>query len=479
MKPQNIDLNIGKIPPQCCDIEEAVLGALMLEDCISEIDLKPVYFYKETHRKIFTAILNLSSNSSNIDILTVSQELNKLGWLEEIGGNYYISELTNKVSNASHIVDHSLIIIDKYFKRELISFSTQINNLAFDDSKDIDEILDYANNKLDEINNFSIDSDENPLSFLIKKSIEQLQERIKLHKEGKSIGIPSPLADLNKIIVGFLPKKLYLIASRPSMGKTALAISILKTAAKFGKNPCLFSLEMDGTEIADRILVGESNIDADNYRFGNIQNYEWMQLEMGISKLKGYNILIDDKPKSIQKIKSRAKYLKRKNKCDLLIIDYLQLMDSSDKTNNREQEIANISRTAKRITMELEIPVILLSQLNREVEKRPNKMPQLSDLRESGAIEQDADVVMFLMRPSYYKITEDENGNPLPNGYAILDIRKQRGGKIDIVEFKFNESLTNLFDLNFQEYLPSTNPVDINPNSRIEPNTNFEQETPF
>jgi replicative DNA helicase len=469
-----IPIDLGKIPPQCIDIEEAILGGLMLErNAIDNINIKPEYFYKECHQKIFQAILNINKNYNTIDLLTVTEELKKLQWLEEIGGPYYISQLTSKVATASDIERYSFILTDKWLARELIKFSTNIQQLAFDDSIDISEIIDEANLELDKINTLSIGNDEPySLSESLSQSMKDLNERVKLFKEGKSIGIPTPVLTLTRITGGWLNGKLIVIAARPSMGKTAFALSILRTAAESGYKPCIFSLEMDHVEITDRILVGHSGISADDFKFGSIQDLNWQQLEISISKLSKLNILIDDKPKSILKIKSRAKNLKRQNKCNLIIIDYLQLMESDENNKNREQEISIISRTTKRIARELEIPVILLSQLNREVEKRNNKKPQLSDLRESGAIEQDADIVGFLFRPGYYGITEDEKGI-IPNGYAELIIAKHRGGKCLPVPFRFNDSLTEVYDLDYNKTIKQSNP-----NAFIESNNNF-YNTPF
>ena len=262
------------------------------------------------------------------------------------------------------------------------------------------------------------------------------------------------------------------------MGKTAFALSILRTAAENGYKPCLFSLEMDHVEITDRILVGHSGISADDYKFGSIQDLDWSRLESSIKKLEKLNILIDDKPKSIVKIKSRAKNMKRKGNLDLIVIDYLQLMGSDDlKNQNRENEISEISRNAKQIAMQLEIPVILLSQLNRQVELRSgDKRPQLSDLRESGAIEQDADIVGFLYRPEYYGIIENEKGERLPAGLAEFIIKKHRGGRCTTIQFRFNESLTEIYDLENYDNMQAISVP--HPDQRIEPNKEFDN-TPF
>lgn len=471
-----IPIDLGKIPPQAPELEEAVLGALMLErDTFDRINLKPEYFYKESHQKIFKAIVDLSTRQEPIDLLTVTEELKKLGWIEEIGGPYYVTQLTSRIASSAHIERHSFIIIEKYLSRQIIKFATNIQQKAFDDSIDVQDLIDEANIELDKLNNELIGDDEPyHISESLRQSLKDLNERIKLYKQGKSIGVPTPVNDLTKLTGGWLNKKLIVIAARPSMGKTAFALSILRTAAENGYKPCLFSLEMDHVEITDRILVGHSGISADDYKFGSIQDLDWSRLESSIKKLEKLNILIDDKPKSIVKIKSRAKNMKRKGNLDLIVIDYLQLMGSDEpKNQNRENEISEISRNAKQIAMQLDIPVILLSQLNRQVELRSgDKRPQLSDLRESGAIEQDADIVGFLYRAEYYGITEDEKGERLPAGLAEFIIKKHRGGRCTTVQFRFNESLTEIYDL---ENYDNIQAVSVHhPDQRIEPNKDFE-----
>lgn len=465
-----IPVEVGKILPQATDIEEALLGAILIEkDSIDKINLKPSFFYKEVHQKIFECILDLQGKSKPIDSLTLVEQLKVKNYLEEIGGPYYISQLTGKVASAAHIENYAAIIQEKFTKRELIRYSQQIMNIAFDDSTDLDDVFDYANDELDKINNESFGEDDIiPLAHSLKKSLKELEERAILFKKGQTIGIKTPIAKLTKWTNGWLKKKLIVIASRPSMGKTALALSILKTAAKDGYNPVLFSLEMDSIEITDRIVIGHIGVNADHYRMGNMEGHEWEQLEKRIKELIDLKILIDDKPKSISRIKSRAKMLKRQGKCDLIIIDYLQLMPT-EKGSNREREVADISRSCKLLAMDLEIPVILLSQLNRALESRPNKRPQLSDLRESGAIEQDADIVGFLYRPEYYDLHTDNEGKELPAGYAELDIKKQRGGRTGPVEFRFNESLTEVYDLDSYPNQES------NPDQFLEPNKEFDQ----
>jgi replicative DNA helicase len=454
MAKQNTNISVidygGKIPPQAVDIEEAILGALMIEkNTIERVTLKPQYFYKDIHQKIFTAISALNDRNKQIDQLTVSEELKRLNLLEEIGGPFYISQLTMKVAGAWNIEQHTQIVFEKFVKREMIRVASEIMSKSFDDTEDTFDILDGAYGEWDKLNNQASEIDEpKPLRQLIKESALGLARRQKLLSEGKTVGIKTPILKLTKWTHGWQGKQLIIIASRPGMGKTAHALANLKSAAMDGKHPCLFSLEMSSVSLTDRILIGESGIDADNYRSGNINQYDWQSFEAASNKLLDLPILIDDKPKSINKIRAMAKSLHRKGRCDMLIIDYLQLSwdDSGEKKSIREQEISNITRKAKLLAVELDIPVILISQLNRAVESRPNKRPILSDLRESGAIEQDADIVLFIYRPDKYGITTDEEtGQPL-NGRSEIIIEKHRDGQIGTVYFRYNSSITAVYD---------------------------------
>jgi replicative DNA helicase len=471
----NIDC-CGKIPPQCVDIEEMILGSLLIEgQSIEKINIKPEYFYKGNHQKIFDAIKKLDLKNQVIDQLTVCEQLRKDNNLDDIGGPHYISTLTLKVASASHIENHCLILEDKFIKREFIRISSEIMDKSFDDTIDTQDVIDYANDSIDKISSVNNLSEFKNFSDVLKETINQLKIREKLFQEGKTIGIRTPVKKLTKYTGGWQKKDLVLIASRPSMGKTALALEVLKHAAEEGYNPCIFSLEMDAVRMANRIIIGDSGIDADSFKFGCINHEDWAALEKSLTRLLKLNITIEDRPVSINHIKNRARQLKKKGKCDLIVIDYLQLMSSDVKNTNREQEVASISRKCKLIAMELDLPVILLSQLNRDVEKRDDKRPQLSDLRESGAIEQDADIVMFIHRPEYYGITEDEQGNPL-NGKSFLILAKNRDGRIGDIECRFNKSITEIYDWD-DDYNPLTQEIDVN--IRIESNKDFDNEGPF
>jgi replicative DNA helicase len=467
-------IDLGKIPPQAVDLEEAVLGAIMLEsdvfDSVCEI-LKPESFYKEQHQKIFKAFLSLSSKNESIDILTVTEELKKLKWLEDIGGPYFINQLTSKVASAAHIEIHACIIADKYVQRELIRISMEIQQKAHDDAVDIDELLSFAIDQFDSIASDFISSEQpTTIKESIKKSLSNLLERGKLAKLGKNIGIPTPLVELNKVLGGGIRSKYILIASRPGMGKTAVALSLMKSAAEADVPVALFSLEMLSPEITDRLIIGESDVDADEYNNGSLPDYCWQQLELKTAKLVDLPILIDDKPKSINKICLQIKRLHKQGKCGMAIIDYLQLAELDGKSFSREQEVSQISRAIKKLQQKLEIPIIVLSQLNRQVEIRGgSKRPQLSDLRESGSLEQDADIVAFLYRAAYYNILEDEEGNSTI-GIAEIDIKKHRGGRLETIKFKHNKSLTAIYDIDtmYDSYQPTSYTKDISPNYQFE-----------
>lgn len=469
----------GKIPPQAVDLEEAVLGALMIEkDAIDRVKLKPEYFYKDSHQHIFRAIQKLAFKNEPIDLMTVQEELRKSEVLEQIGGPYFISMLTSKIASASNIEYHSLIITDKFIKRQLIRISGEIQTKAFDDSEDTFEIFDNFYSQLDSINN-EVEDVDNVKTWveLMKEALKEAEQRTSLYKDSKTIGIPTPILKLTKWTCGWQPKQFIIIAGRPGMGKTAWALGCLKTASVYGYKPVLFSLEMSDVSIANRLIIGESGVNADDFRSGNIQNEDWVKLNNSLGKMMDYNILIDDKPKSINKIKAKVKSLHRKGLCDMVVVDYIQLSwdDSLQNKAIREQEVSSVSRKLKLMAQELNIPVIALSQLNRAVENRPNKKPQLSDLRESGAIEQDADVIIFIHRPEKYGFTEDENGEPL-NGRCDCILEKQREGQVGTINFKYNDSVTAIYDWDNYGELKE---LSYHPDRNFEPNREFDKTPPF
>jgi len=398
-----VAIDFGKIPPQALELEDAVLGAVMLEkDAILQIIdiLKPESFYKEEHQKIFQAIIDLASSNRAIDLLTVTEELRKKKELDEVGGPVYITQLTTKVASAAHIEFHARIVAQKHIQRELIRVSSEIQGRAFDESTDVDDLLDFSESELFNIAQGNIKKESQKVNVLIKEAIIQIEEASK--RADSLIGIPSGFTKLDRLTNGWQNSDLVIVAARPSMGKTAFVLTMARNmAVEHGRSVAIFSLEMASLQLVNRLIVAETELPSNRIRNGKLADFEWEQLDYKIKKLVDASIFIDDTPAiSIFELRAKARRLKRQHNMDILIIDYLQLMTGTpDTRGNREQEVSTISRALKSIAKELNIPVIALSQLNRSVEIRSGtKRPQLSDLRESGAIEQDADMVIFVLR---------------------------------------------------------------------------------
>ncbi len=445
------NIELGKIPPQAIDLEEAVLGAIMLEkDAILEVIdiLTPESFYKEEHQKIFRAILDLSAGNKAIDILTVTEQLKKNKVIEEVGGPLYITQLTSRVASTAHLEFHARIVAQKHIQRELIRVSSEIQNMAFDDSVDVNDLLDFSESELFNIAKGNIKKESQKINVLIKEAILQIEEASK--SEGSLIGIPSGFTKLDRLTNGWQKSDLVIIAARPSMGKTAFVLSMARNmAVEHNRAVAIFSLEMASLQLVNRLIVAETELPSNRIRNGKLADYEWEQLDYKIKRLVEAPIYIDDTPAiSIFELRAKCRRLKRQHNVEIIIIDYLQLMTcSSDNKSSREQEVSTISRALKSIAKELDIPVIALSQLNRAVEIRAgNKRPQLSDLRESGAIEQDADMVLFIHRPEVYGFTEDENGNSL-RGIAEIILAKHRNGPIGDIQLKFVKEMAKFTDL--------------------------------
>ena len=444
-------LDIGKMPPQAVELEEAVLGALMLEkDALTNVIdiLKSDSFYKESNSRIFGAIERLFTRSEPVDILTVTQELKKTGELDIVGGAYYITQLTNRVASAANAEFHARIVAQKYIQRELIRTSTETIKDAYDESSDVFDLLDKAEKGLFSIVEGNIKKNYDKMSTLIRKAIDQIE--ITKNNKGNFSGIPSGLTALDRLTSGWQKSDLVIIAARPAMGKTALVLTMARNAAvDFGKPVAVFSLEMSSLQLVTRLISSESELQSDKLKKGNLEDYEFQQLNDKIKKLAEAPLFIDDTPGlSVFELRAKARRLKEQHKIELIIVDYLQLMTAGGEgKGNREQEIATISRSLKGLAKELEVPVIALSQLSRAVETRGgDKRPQLSDLRESGAIEQDADMVMFIHRPEYYNITDDGEGNSTA-GVAELIIAKHRNGPVDSAKTRYIGQFTKFTDL--------------------------------
>lgn len=438
----------GKVPPQAKELEEAVLGAIMLEktafDSAVKI-LKPECFYVEAHQRIFRAMQSLSTKNQPIDILTVAEELRFKEELEMVGGAYYVTKLTNAVVSSAHIEAHARIILQKFIQRELIRISGEIIGDAYEDSTDVFDLLDDAESKLFEIINNHLRNNMETLDSVLVHTIQRIED---LRNKNEDItGVPSGFATLDRVTYGWQNTDLIVLAARPSVGKTAFALNLARNAVMSATKPtpvALFSLEMSASQLVQRILSAESEIWLEKIARGKLEEHEMKQLyARGIQKLSQAPLYIDDTAAlNIFELRAKCRRLKSKHNIGLIIIDYLQLMSgtSENRNSNREQEISNISRNLKALAKELSVPIIALSQLSRAVETRSagkdgNKMPQLSDLRESGAIEQDADMVMFLYRPEYHDITQNEMGES-NKGETFVRIAKHRNGSLETIKLR-------------------------------------------
>lgn len=440
--------DMGRLQPQARELEEAVLGALMLEkdaySIVSEI-LKPESFYEKAHEKIYAAIVDLAISQRPVDMLTVTEQLKKRGELEEVGGPFYISQLTSKVASSAHIEYHARIIAQKYLARELISFTAMIQGKAFDESIDVEDLMQEAEGKLFEISQRNVKKDVTQINPVIKEAMVML-EKAANQKEGLS-GLRTGFEGLDKMTSGWQNSDLIIIAARPAMGKTAFVLSMAKNMAVNHNTPvALFSLEMSNVQLVNRLIVNVCEIPGEKIKSGRLENYEWEQLDFKIKELYDAPIYVDDTPSlSVFELRTKARRLVREHGIKIIIIDYLQLMNASGMAfGSRQEEVSTISRSLKGLAKELNIPIIALSQLNRGVESREGiegKRPQLSDLRESGAIEQDADMVCFIHRPEYYKIFQDDHGNDL-RGMAEIIIAKHRNGAVGDVLLRFKGEYT-------------------------------------
>lgn len=451
--------DIGKIPPQASDVEQVVLGAMMLEKDALNNTINLVTretFYDPRHQYIYSAMQELFGNTKPVDLITVTEQLQKNGELEAAGGVAYLAQLTNRVASSAHIEFHARIIIQKHLKRELIKVSSEIIRDAYDDTVDIFDLLNTAESNLFQISESNMTKQASTMQSIVGQAIAEI-EKARNTPDGIS-GTPSGFHDLDKITSGWQKSDMVVIAARPGMGKTALVLSMARnTAVDYNMGVAVFSLEMSAVQLVKRLIAGEARIDSEKLRKGNLADHEFQQLHSRITALSAAPIFIDDTPGiTIFDFRAKCRRLKAQHDIQLVIIDYLQLMSAKDGkgSGNREQEISTISRSIKEIAKELNIAIIALAQLSRSVEQRGgDKKPILSDLRESGAIEQDADIVSFIYRPEYYGITKDDDGNS-NQGIGELIIAKHRNGKTDRVRMRFVpefarfENLTQAFDTN-------------------------------
>ncbi len=484
----------GRLQPQARELEEAILGALMLEKdaypVISEI-LRPESFYDKSHELIFSAIQDLAIQQKPIDMLTVVEQLRKKGDLEAVGGSFYIAQLSQKVVSSAHLDYHARIVAQKYLARELITFSSHIAGKAFDETNDVDDLMQEAEGQLFEISQRNVKKDVTQINPVIKEAIELMQ--IAANRTDGLSGVQTGFKQLDKITSGWQNSDLIIIAARPAMGKTAFVLSMAKNmAVSFNTPVAVFSLEMSNVQLVNRLIVNVTEIAGEKIKNGQLANYEWEQLDYKLKELYDAPIFIDDTPSlSVFELRTKARRLVKEHKVRCLIIDYLQLMNASGMSfGSREQEVSIISRSLKGLAKELNIPIIALSQLNRGVENRQGtegKRPQLSDLRESGAIEQDADIVCFIHRPEYYKIYADEKGNDL-TGKAEIIVAKHRNGSTGDVLLSFKKEYARFQNLDddmlVEEYQSRLNSqAHIMPAGNDFPSRNFSvtnsSETPF
>lgn len=440
-KPQHIADPIGKLPPQATELEEIVLGALMLEkDAYTEVCdiLVPDSFYEPRYQKIYEAISRLAANQRPIDMYTVIEQLRADGTLEEIGGVVAIADITSRVTSAAHVEYHARIIAQKYLARRLINFSNNVQSQAFDESNDIDDLLQQAEGELFEISQTQLKREVVQIDSVISHAMQQIQAAA--NRESGLSGLRSGYTELDKLTSGWQNSDLIIIAARPAMGKTAFVLSMAKNmAVDFNEPVAIFSLEMSNVQLVNRMVSNVCEITGDTIRSGRLTDEEWDRLNSRVKYLFGSPIFIDETPGlSITELRTKARRLVREHGVKIIIIDYLQLMNATGmKFGSREQEVSTISRNLKALAKELNVPIIALSQLNRSTETREDKRPVLSDLRESGAIEQDADFVAFIHRPEYYtRSSEDAQGNDI-RGLAEFIVAKHRSGQVGTVKMRF------------------------------------------
>lgn len=445
--------------PQAVELEQSVIGTLIMEpDRLTEVVgmLSPESFCDNRNSFIYKTLIEMFDQNTPVDLYNVGKRCDGSSLFGGRTGTLYASECTCKVGSGVNLLFQAQIIQQRYIARLLMYAGSKISTLAGDDTKDVADVLDESNKLIDKINALSCGSSAGQsLRDSLTESLKLAEQRQAAYLGGLPTGIPTGISDLNRLTGGWRGSQLIILAARPAMGKTALMLHFAKSAALNGTPVCIFSLEMSHVSLSDRLLLSECEVEVNRFRNGDLSGDDWRQLNEASAQLEKLPIHVDDNAVvSMRYIKTRCHILKKQGKCGLIMIDYLQLADTSTKerNRNREQEIAQASRQAKIIAKELDVPVVLLSQLSRECEKRADKQPQLSDLRESGAIEQDADVVGFIFRPAYYGLDRIETlkyGNISTSGLGIINIAKQRDGATGLVAFSHNPSMTKIGD--FQE----------------------------
>ena len=458
-----IDTSIGHVPPQDVEIEKALLGALLIDrdafTVVSEL-ISPETFWDPRHQKIYNAIQTLNVKELPVDYLTVMEELKREGTYEEVGAPAYIIGLTENVMSSAHIEHHASILRDKYIARQLISYSSRVATNAFDEGQDIKDVMQGAEADLFVISQNNLKQDYTQIDPVLKQARDAIQKAAA--NTGGITGVPTGYRDLDHVTAGWQKSDLIIIAGRPAMGKTSFALSLAKNIAIDEKIPvAFFSLEMNNLQLVNRLISNVCSIPGGKILNGQLTDDEWKRFDNNIGKMQGAPLYVDDTAGlSIFELRTKARRLVKEKKVELIMIDYLQLMNASGaKFNSRQEEVSTISRSLKGLAKELDIPIIALSQLSRAVEQRPGeqgKVPQLSDLRESGAIEQDADMVIFVHRPEYYHILEDSQGNSL-KGMAQICIAKHRKGATKDVTLSFKGEFTRFANPDeYDEYATSS-----------------------
>ena len=447
-----IDPNFAHVQPQAVEIERVVLGALMVDSdafsVVSEL-LKPETFYEPRHQKIYEAIRNMNMDERPVDIMTLNDELSKMGEIDKVGGVDYLMEISSQVASAAHVESHARILAEKYMQRQLIHFAGDIETKAYDSSVDVDELMQQAEGSLFQISQNNMKQDFTQVAPVVKNAVEILQRAAS--NKGGLTGIPTGYVGMDEITSGWQASDLVIIAGRPAMGKTSFALSIAKNVAvDYGVPIGFFSLEMNNVQLVNRLISNVCEVSGRKILNGQLDPSDWERLDKRIGRLTDAPIYVDDTPGlSVFELRTKARRLVREKGVKIIMIDYLQLMNANGmKFGSRQEEVSTISRSLKGLAKELNIPVLALSQLSRNVENREGlegKRPQLSDLRESGAIEQDADMVLFVHRPEYYHIYQDEKGNDL-HGMAQIIIAKHRKGSTGDVLLNFRGEFTRFQD---------------------------------
>lgn len=440
---------LDRVPPQNVEAEQAVIGSMLIErEAISRVAeiLRPEDFYRDAHRLIYDAVLQLFNRSEAVDLITITEYLRREDKLEPAGGLSYVTSLANSVPTAANVIYHARIVEEKALLRQLINAATRIAGMGYEANEEVVNILDKAEKIIFEVANRRVSGEFLPIKTIILDAFSKIEQLYA--SKGGITGLPSGFRDLDRLTAGLQPSDLILIAARPSMGKTAFVLNIAQhVAVKQKKGVAFFSLEMSKEQLVQRMLCAEAPIDAQRLRIGELQDADWKKLVDAAGRLSEAPIFIDDTPGiTVAEMRSKARRLKIEYDLQMIIIDYLQLMqgNTGSRSESRQQEISEISRSLKALARELHVPVIALSQLSRGVESRQSKKPMLSDLRESGSLEQDADIVAFLYREDYYN-PDTENKN-----ITEIIVAKHRNGPVDTVQLYFHKQFTKFSDLSFQ-----------------------------